>query len=145
MNRRTCLPSAALKPKARRGETQWAELRTGTPADQEKRTNTCEFARRQFLDRGGWELPLCGSRDRKSTRLNSSHVKISYAVFCLKKKKKKIKTNNTIDENNRYVRLKHHKTRSLKFEPRIQLGLSVAASAHTLTSMHWLLADCCSH
>src|SRR5690606_25531453 len=29
--------------------------------------------------------------DRKSTRLNSSHVKISYAVFCLKKKKKNIK------------------------------------------------------
>src|SRR5436309_12330632 len=29
--------------------------------------------------------------DRKSTRLNSSHVKISYAVFCLKKKKKKQK------------------------------------------------------
>src|SRR5439155_6640169 len=31
-------------------------------------------------------------RDRKSTRLNSSHVAISYAVFCLKKKKKKNKT-----------------------------------------------------
>src|SRR5690349_23454143 len=30
--------------------------------------------------------------DRKSTRLNSSHVEISYAVFCLKKKKKKIDT-----------------------------------------------------
>src|SRR5690349_22257409 len=29
-------------------------------------------------------------RDRKSTRLNSSHVEISYAVFCLKKKKKKL-------------------------------------------------------
>src|SRR5437868_9752717 len=29
------------------------------------------------------------TRDRKSTRLNSSHVSISYAVFCLKKKKKK--------------------------------------------------------
>src|SRR5688572_31021720 len=29
-------------------------------------------------------------RDRKSTRLNSSHSQISYAVFCLKKKKKKI-------------------------------------------------------
>src|SRR5436309_12716104 len=28
----------------------------------------------------------CGAEDRKSTRLNSSHVKISYAVFCLKKK-----------------------------------------------------------
>src|SRR5690606_41771761 len=31
-------------------------------------------------------------KDRKSTRLNSSHVKISYAVFCLKKKKKQKKT-----------------------------------------------------
>src|SRR5690349_23364594 len=34
-------------------------------------------------------LILSGSSDRKSTRLNSSHVEISYAVFCLKKKKKK--------------------------------------------------------
>src|SRR5688572_32115038 len=33
------------------------------------------------------------SRDRKSTRLNSSHSQISYAVFCLKKKKKKKKKN----------------------------------------------------
>src|SRR5207249_6067844 len=31
---------------------------------------------------------LQGLKDRKSTRLNSSHVSISYAVFCLKKKKK---------------------------------------------------------
>src|SRR3712207_8978443 len=31
--------------------------------------------------------PLEGVRDRKSTRLNSSHANISYAVFCLKKKK----------------------------------------------------------
>src|SRR5688572_31915340 len=30
-----------------------------------------------------------GAQDRKSTRLNSSHSQISYAVFCLKKKKKK--------------------------------------------------------
>src|SRR5438874_12408983 len=39
--------------------------------------------------------PICRQRrnaiDRKSTRLNSSHVEISYAVFCLKKKKKKKK------------------------------------------------------
>src|SRR5437660_4958141 len=35
-------------------------------------------------------LPIAGA-DRKSTRLNSSHVAISYAVFCLKKKKKKKK------------------------------------------------------
>src|SRR5690606_39440374 len=35
---------------------------------------------------------LFAGQDRKSTRLNSSHVKISYAVFCLKKKKNIIKT-----------------------------------------------------
>src|SRR5690349_23622917 len=34
------------------------------------------------------------SSDRKSTRLNSSHVEISYAVFCLKKKKKNDKYSN---------------------------------------------------
>src|SRR5437588_9931408 len=33
------------------------------------------------------KVRLNGSRDRKSTRLNSSHTVISYAVFCLKKKK----------------------------------------------------------
>src|SRR2546422_7052788 len=37
---------------------------------------------------GGDELPVDGT-DRKSTRLNSSHGYISYAVFCLKKKKTK--------------------------------------------------------
>src|SRR5258707_4227295 len=31
---------------------------------------------------------ICHGRDRKSTRLNSSHANISYAVFCLKKKRK---------------------------------------------------------
>src|SRR5438045_5326924 len=41
-----------------------------------------EYARRQCAATG---------RDRKSTRLNSSHLGISYAVFCLKKKKKKYK------------------------------------------------------
>src|SRR5258707_5868214 len=34
--------------------------------------------------------PLIENPDRKSTRLNSSHANISYAVFCLKKKKKQI-------------------------------------------------------
>src|SRR5207248_10128376 len=41
---------------------------------------------------GSWKAIFLGarafSRDRKSTRLNSSHRTISYAVFCLKKKKK---------------------------------------------------------
>src|SRR5437868_9478560 len=70
-----------------------------------------EQRHRQFLDRGAGRYARqdrvrnqqCASRigfggsigvlrflrsDRKSTRLNSSHVSISYAVFCLKKKKK---------------------------------------------------------
>src|SRR5215475_16202034 len=45
------------------------------------------------------------SPDRKSTRLNSSHVKISYAVFCLKKKKKK----NKIKNNKKKKKKKHKK------------------------------------
>src|SRR3712207_7967620 len=45
-------------------------------------------ARGLGVRRGGLGQPRPGSgRDRKSTRLNSSHANISYAVFCLKKKK----------------------------------------------------------
>src|ERR1035437_10741588 len=46
-------------------------------------------------------LPLRPCRDRKSTRLNSSHANISYAVFCLNKK-----TNNTSES----TRAKRHST-----------------------------------
>src|SRR5258705_10319042 len=46
----------------------------------------------RFGDRPGFSSALVGLRprrgDRKSTRLNSSHLGISYAVFCLKKKKR---------------------------------------------------------
>src|SRR5437870_12892392 len=52
--------------------------------------------RSRFASGAGWKYPPASCRssrkaigDRKSTRLNSSHVAISYAVFCLKKKKKK--------------------------------------------------------
>src|SRR5262245_65348463 len=45
------------------------------------------------------------SQDRKSTRLNSSHLGISYAVFCLKKKKKLNKTKTNYAETyNSYTR-----------------------------------------
>src|SRR5690606_41764150 len=41
----------------------------------------------ESLDASLMLTALPGTLDRKSTRLNSSHVKISYAVFCLKKKR----------------------------------------------------------
>src|SRR3712207_8019813 len=40
--------------------------------------------------------PAAYARDRKSTRLNSSHANISYAVFCLKKKKHTAKDKNSV-------------------------------------------------
>src|SRR3712207_8911764 len=43
---------------------------------------------RRFGQRAAANLSEPSSSDRKSTRLNSSHANISYAVFCLKKKKK---------------------------------------------------------
>src|SRR5438128_3055896 len=57
-----------------------------------------------------WDKPLVVPKsDRKSTRLNSSHGSISYAVFCLKKKKNKKKHMKytfklKIDHHNRSVR-----------------------------------------
>src|SRR2546430_16357575 len=58
-------------------------LPTGTPKPTHGR---CPGIKAFILSRPSraWELPT----DRKSTRLNSSHSQISYAVFCLKKKKK---------------------------------------------------------
>src|SRR5207253_11126834 len=49
------------------------------------------IAGRRIAPGGPLETRGLHQRDRKSTRLNSSHVAISYAVFCLKKKNKKIK------------------------------------------------------
>src|SRR5690242_20961856 len=53
-------------------------------ARQPDRRRDCEQRRRQHH-----QPNECAGQDRKSTRLNSSHMSISYAVFCLKKKKKK--------------------------------------------------------
>src|SRR5437773_6547054 len=64
----------------------------------------CEHPWCTFLYRApsGWLRNGLG--DRKSTRLNSSHITISYAVFCLKKKKKK---------NKKYKLSIHHNTNSI--------------------------------
>src|SRR5690606_40447237 len=63
----------------------------GCMPDGERITAFPRAARSIGSKAAGTRESLCGShrlRDRKSTRLNSSHVKISYAVFCLKKKRK---------------------------------------------------------
>src|SRR3712207_7786761 len=55
-------------------------------------TDNVTYVRSTDGARTSWQLWFIESRrggDRKSTRLNSSHANISYAVFCLKKKKKK--------------------------------------------------------
>src|SRR5690349_21871095 len=60
-----------------------------------KSTCVCSVRSSTHQARATWTAcSRCSPRtrpDRKSTRLNSSHVEISYAVFCLKKKKKKKK------------------------------------------------------
>src|SRR2546421_5076294 len=56
--------------------------RTAAPAAKATDTSTIQARSRASSS------PAAGPRDRKSTRLNSSHDQISYAVFCLKKKKK---------------------------------------------------------
>src|SRR5256885_13001412 len=65
-----------------------------SPADEKLIREEFQVARRSFLRDamvvGGGAVSagaISGAIDRKSTRLNSSHLVISYAVFCLKKKK----------------------------------------------------------
>src|SRR6266481_6804036 len=64
-----------------------------------------------------WHRPAPGRagtqrpQDRKSTRLNSSHSSISYAVFCLKKKKKK---NKKIKNKKKKKNIKNKKKKNIK-------------------------------
>src|SRR5262245_63646225 len=53
-----------------------------------------------------------GPPDRKSTRLNSSHLGISYAVFCLKKKKKKTKNTASDPRGEEQQKARHEQTHS---------------------------------
>src|SRR5690606_40866460 len=50
------------------------------------RAQVASMAQEETRARGQRLIEMDGAQDRKSTRLNSSHVKISYAVFCSKKK-----------------------------------------------------------
>src|SRR2546427_6064284 len=68
---------------------------TSTPASSRRVSFSSGSLRNLSSTPGASTRRGCGSkvRDRKSTRLNSSHSQISYAVFCLKKKKKIHKNN----------------------------------------------------
>src|SRR2546430_11281622 len=75
-------------------ERDWfaEEPSSGTPRDQARRAiSSCSapaFSSMSIVSPREERSRVSGvSRDRKSTRLNSSHSQISYAVFCLKKKK----------------------------------------------------------
>src|SRR5438874_10136399 len=58
------------------------------PISAQPRLAPGEVSLRSLPRRRGRSSSWSRRKDRKSTRLNSSHVEISYAVFCLKKKKK---------------------------------------------------------
>src|SRR5258705_6702150 len=67
----------------RRGRNKEGHCRAGWPS------HPCRAFVRGRRGYGSGYRPQGGGADRKSTRLNSSHLGISYAVFCLKKKKKR--------------------------------------------------------
>src|SRR5438045_8331735 len=74
----------------------------------------CAATRSEPCSRPAFRTPCSESwSDRKSTRLNSSHLVISYAVFCLKKKKKKTKTT---DKCNNRLRTQEGRQRRIKEE-----------------------------
>src|SRR6266511_3084605 len=72
----------------RRGRIPPASSTTGRESGLGTRTRRSWTGRERSESSPPIARPGTSPLDRKSTRLNSSHVKISYAVFCLKKKKK---------------------------------------------------------
>src|SRR3712207_8259329 len=71
----------------------WRSYRGNRPSDPALAiTRALQSNIQEALDN---ECDLPESTDRKSTRLNSSHANISYAVFCLKKKKNKVRSIHT--------------------------------------------------
>src|SRR2546421_10625008 len=82
-----------------------------------------------------------GNGDRKSTRLNSSHDQISYAVFCLKKKKKHIHTGE--GQNETQLAITHQPIQCAHF-PNTPTHVMLASSMDTLSqarSMNTLITD----
>src|SRR5205807_4498153 len=82
---------------------------------------------------------LTSSPDRKSTRLNSSHLVISYAVFCLKKKKQK-QTIKIFDKHKKY----HHLNRPIHLHTIMQIRLTHEQSLRLLLRiLHYDITNIC--
>src|SRR5438034_4625112 len=86
-------PSGFHRSRRRNGRTQSANGQRARPV----LPPLCSDGR--YGRHGPTELVADPTIDRKSTRLNSSHTVISYAVFCLKKKKTTTKIQNATKEN----------------------------------------------
>src|SRR3712207_8328736 len=86
--RSTLFPYTTLFRSARRrpAGVRVAQEALGARADPEKRRDRRRLRLRAPAARHELRADLLHATDRKSTRLNSSHANISYAVFCLKKK-----------------------------------------------------------
>src|SRR5438067_3831073 len=82
-------PRSTLFPTRRSSDLKEVFLRGPESSASTRRGRYQQVCRMALLTRNANELMLgAAKQDRKSTRLNSSHVSISYAVFCLKKKTK---------------------------------------------------------
>src|SRR2546426_8590033 len=94
--RSTLFPYTTLFRSALQNGSAGQKLSIGTPGHTEEGgLGVVEVPQDLDTGAGGWVPepdgiipPGTGQQDRKSTRLNSSHLVISYAVFCLKKKTK---------------------------------------------------------
>src|SRR2546421_8016835 len=85
----------------------------------------------------GWERCTAGAQrrgDRKSTRLNSSHDQISYAVFCLKKKKKNERT----EENMTEIQTRQDKVSRLLLRTKKKTESTTLSSVDVTTSMKYI-------
>src|SRR3712207_7868537 len=83
--------SRAGKPDARRERHGGGRRHRGCARPSADAGGHARFQARRGVPRRRLEAcAVSGEKDRKSTRLNSSHANISYAVFCLKKKKNRL-------------------------------------------------------
>src|SRR5256885_4778221 len=83
-------PRSTLFPYTTLFRSLWAERRDAVAGEHvERRAVVRDREALEIEERG--VAKLAHERDRKSTRLNSSHLVISYAVFCLKKKKRNLR------------------------------------------------------